>query len=59
MNSLGIIALLAATASFQGSRYDDCVALVEGDLEVGRIAAQQWVTEGGGANARHCLAMRT
>lgn len=58
MNILGIIVTLAAaTSSFEGSRYDDCVALVEGNLEVGRIAAQQWVTEGGGANARHCLAI--
>lgn len=29
---------------------------MEADLELGRIAAQQWVSEGGGANARHCLA---
>jgi tetratricopeptide (TPR) repeat protein len=57
MNILGIIAALAAATSFEGSRYDDCIALVEGNLEAGRIAAQQWVTEGGGANARHCLAV--
>lgn len=52
----------AATVAFfnpataQESRYHDCVALLEADLELGRIAAQQWVSEGGGANARHCLA---
>lgn len=37
-------------------RYADCVALIEVDLELGRAAAQQWVEEGGGAKARHCLA---
>lgn len=38
-------------------RYLDCVMLVEADLEVGRIAAQQWAAEGGGADAQHCLAI--
>lgn len=41
----------------QESRYHDCVALIEADPELGRTAAQQWVGEGGGANARHCLAV--
>ena len=39
------------------SRYDDCVMLLEADLEIGRIAAQQWTQEGGGAEAQHCLAI--
>ena len=38
-------------------RYADCIQFVEADLELGRIAAQQWVDEGGGAEARHCLAV--
>lgn len=38
-------------------RYADCVQLLEADLELGRIAAQQWVDEGGGAAANHCLAL--
>ena len=38
-------------------RYVDCIAFVAADLELGRLAAQQWVDEGGGAAARHCLAM--
>lgn len=38
-------------------RYLDCVTLVEADLEIGRTAAQQWVADGGGADAHHCLAV--
>lgn len=38
-------------------RYTDCVEFLNADLELGRIAAQQWVSEGGGADARHCLAV--
>ncbi len=38
-------------------RYLDCITLVEADLEVGRLAAQQWAAEGGGADAQHCLAV--
>lgn len=37
--------------------YADCVTLVNADLELGRIAAEQWVDEGGGAEAEHCLAV--
>lgn len=47
--------LIAADAA--ASRYQDCISLVEADIEIGRIAAQQWVSEGGGSNARHCLAI--
>ena len=47
--------ILAATEP--GSRYDDCVALLEAEPEMGRIAAQQWAHEGGGAEAQHCLAI--
>ena len=53
--ALATLALTKAIA--QESRYHDCISLVEADLEIGRIAAQQWVSEGGGANARHCLAI--
>ena len=38
-------------------RYADCVEFVNADLELGRIAAQQWVTDGGGPEAHHCLAV--
>ena len=38
-------------------RYADCVEFVNADLELGRIAAQQWAEEGGGAEAQHCLAI--
>ena len=38
-------------------RYQDCIRLVARDLEIGRIAAQQWTDEGGGALAEHCLAI--
>ena len=54
-----LITLLAATAlntATVSPRYADCVELVRADLKLGRIAAQQWVSEGGGAEARHCLA---
>ena len=53
--------ILSVAASLQsesiGTRYDDCKALVIADIELGRRAAQQWVQEGGGWNARHCLAL--
>ncbi|MEZ5892885.1 MAG: hypothetical protein R3C58_07035 [Parvularculaceae bacterium] len=50
--------LAAQAASADVSpQYADCVELVNADLEIGRIAAQQWVSEGGGAEAEHCLAM--
>ncbi|MHA7873109.1 MAG: hypothetical protein ACX939_12225 [Hyphococcus sp.] len=51
--------LLAAATSAEGAspRYLDCVTLVQADLEVGRLAAQQWAGEGGGADAQHCLAL--
>ena len=39
------------------SRYQDCIAMLEEDVEIGRIAASQWVTGGGGAPAQHCLAI--
>ena len=31
--------------------------MIEEDVEIGRIAASQWVTGGGGAPAHHCLAI--
>lgn len=51
-----LIALLS-TAETLSPRYVDCVELLNADLELGRIAAQQWVSEGGGAEARHCLSV--
>jgi len=48
----------ASTDATQYSpRYLDCIQLVDADLELGRTAAQQWVSEGGSAEARHCLAV--
>ncbi|MEZ5896861.1 MAG: hypothetical protein R3C51_10730 [Parvularculaceae bacterium] len=38
-------------------RHADCIRLVAKDLEIGRIAAQQWTVEGGGMAAQHCLAI--
>jgi len=38
-------------------RYKDCIKLISEDLEIGRIAAQQWTDEGGGSLALHCLAI--
>lgn len=55
---LTVLALLAAaSAETVSPRYQDCITLVDADLELGRIAAQQWVGEGGGAEARHCLSI--
>ncbi|MEM9014232.1 MAG: hypothetical protein AAGB02_03900 [Pseudomonadota bacterium] len=51
-----LIFALALAASPVNERYQDCVTLVQADLEIGRIAAQQWVGDGGGAMALHCLA---
>lgn len=56
MISWPLIALLSAAETLS-PRYADCVELVNADLELGRIAAQQWVSEGGGAEARHCLSV--
>jgi tetratricopeptide (TPR) repeat protein len=53
-----LLTLIAAASAYSISpRYADCVQFVEADLELGRIAAQQWVSEGGGSEARHCLAV--
>lgn len=46
----------AAESKFH-PRYNDCLKLVTDDLEIGRVAAQQWAEEGGGALAHHCLAI--
>jgi tetratricopeptide (TPR) repeat protein len=56
MYLLPLLAMLAAAETVD-PRYADCVELVNADLDLGRIAAQQWVGEGGGAEARHCLAV--
>ena len=47
----------AALMETVNPRYVECVTLVETDLEAGRRAAQQWVSDGGGAEARHCLSI--
>ncbi len=39
------------------SQYQECVALIRDDTDAGRLHAQQWVSTGGGADARHCLAV--
>lgn len=52
-----LLLLLATPAETLSPRYADCINLIEADLELGRIAAQQWVGEGGGAEARHCLSV--
>lgn len=48
---------VAATDGARHPRHQECVRLLTENLEIGRIAAQQWVTEGGGAPAQHCLAI--
>ena len=57
MSIVALLLALEAASQPVASRYDDCVALVAADLDLGRLAAQQWVDAGGGANARHCLAI--
>ena len=49
----------SATASTtpELSRYEICIRHLDDDLEAGRRNAQQWVADGGGADARHCLAV--
>lgn len=51
-----IPAYLASTVG-AGARHEECVRLVIEDIEEGRIGAQRWVSEGGGASAQHCLAI--
>ena len=41
----------------EASRYEKCIRHLDDDLEAGRRAAQQWVADGGGSDARHCLAV--
>ncbi len=48
---------VAATEGGRNPRHQECVRLLSENVDVGRIAAQQWVTEGGGAPAQHCLAI--
>ena len=38
-------------------RYEDCIASIEQDVEIGRLVARQWTEEGGLAPAMHCLAV--
>ena len=58
MNIFVLLSAVAATATTDvNPRYLDCLTLIEADLEVGRIAAQQWASEGGGADALHCLSV--
>ena len=60
--SISVLLLAAAASNLvapekANPRYLDCITLAEADLETGRIAAQQWASEGGGADALHCLAI--
>jgi len=65
MSILSILAVLAASTPAEApvavapetSQYQECIALVKSDIERGRLHAQQWVSTGGGADARHCLAV--
>lgn len=62
-----VLALLTPEAPFlpayldsavgAGARHQECVRLVVEDIDEGRIGAQRWVSEGGGAPALHCLAI--
>lgn len=62
-----VLALLTPEAPFipaylagpigAGARHEECVRLVVEDIEEGRIGAQRWASEGGGAPAQHCLAI--
>ncbi len=67
MKMFALIAVLAAAGETPAAgplppadattRYDECIAAVEADAESGRASAQQWVVDGGGREARHCLAI--
>ncbi len=65
MSIISIIAAITASTAAEPSvvilpetsHYQECIALIKVDIEDGRRAAQQWVSEGGGADARHCLAL--
>lgn len=62
-----VLALLTPEAPFipaylansvgAGTRHQECVRLVLDDIEEGRIGAQRWASEGGGAPSQHCLAI--
>ncbi len=38
-------------------RHQACLQGIEEDLQTGRVAADKWMRDGGGAHATHCLAM--
>ncbi len=40
-----------------GDRYESCVKAVNTDIDTGRMIAEQWANQGGGARAAHCLAV--
>jgi tetratricopeptide (TPR) repeat protein len=50
-------AYVSADYESRDPQYVDCLRLIASDLEIGRIGAQQWAVEGGGAPAQHCLAI--
>lgn len=39
------------------ARYAQCIEALDDDIEAGRRIAQDWAISGGGAEARHCLAL--
>ena len=56
---VALFAALAAAAAPEetNTRYEECVSLVDADIEAGRAAAQTWAMQGGGPDAQHCLAI--
>lgn len=54
---IAVLSLFSTDVPEGNQRYLDCVMLIEADIELGRTAAQQWSSEGGGADAQHCLAL--
>ena len=57
MNTFLLLLAVAALSQTSNERYLDCIALLEADVDTGRLAAQQWADEGGGPDAQHCLAL--
>jgi tetratricopeptide (TPR) repeat protein len=55
--ALGLAAGPARSAAAAVDNYEACLKAIERDADRGLDAAQSWADEGGGAPARHCVAL--
>lgn len=57
-SSLATIALQGSPAQPEtNDQYQDCITMLSADPDLGRRIARQWVSDGGGPDALHCLSI--